>query len=253
MFKYAAITDMGPSASVNDDRVLVDNIIISSGEIEGTVNENYLFVAVADGVGGLLRGYEAAEMTLETLKPLNQAGMQRTDLRRNIESANQRVILDQNESGLENGMRTTLAALYIDEQSAYIINAGDSRVYRFRNDQVEQLSKDHSVVQNLLDTGEITLEESFSHPKRNIITKCIGEEDRVNARIIDYSEGIHNDDVYVLCSDGISDCIRNEEIKTILSNNKEKALKDICREFIKRALDNGSTDNISICLMRKEN
>lgn len=253
MYNYAAITDIGPRFAVNDDRILVGNAIVSDGEIEGTIHDKFVLVAIADGVGGLQMGYEAAELTLCHLSNLNQPEMGRMNIRNTVESTNQKVISLQAELNINDGLRTTLAALYIDGQVAYVINAGDSRVYRFRNNFLEQLSKDHSVVQNLIDTGEITEEESYSHPKRNVITKCIGEEDKVNARIIDYSQDVFPDDLFLLCSDGISDCLRIEEMNEILLNRREMSLIEICRELINKALDNGSIDNISICLMKKEN
>lgn len=252
MYSYAAIVDKGPVFEVNDDRVLIGNTIIKEGEFEGKIQDNYIFLAVADGVGGLQLGYEAAELTLKTVSELFQPNMDRVSIRNYIEEANQKVIFRQKEIGRRDGLRTTLAALYIDEKRVYVANAGDSRVYCFRNGKLQQLSKDHSVVQNLIDVAEITEEESYTHPKRNVITKCIGEEDRVIARIIDGSEELCIGDVFLLCTDGISDCLRINKIEDILINRNERSLIEICRDIFQNAINNGSKDNISICLVRKE-
>lgn len=251
MYKYAAISDIGPQYEINDDRILIGNSIINSGEYSGETSEELMVLAVADGVGGLQLGYEAAEETLKVFSSINQPEMGRIQIRNAVESANRTVLQKQRELNMLDGLRTTLAALYINANTAYVINAGDSRVYRFRNDEIELLSKDHSVVQNLIDTGEITEDQAYLHPKRNVITKCIGDEEKVNARIIDFSDDVNSGDIYMLCSDGISDCMRNEEMKQILIRENTPLLEK-CRSFIHKAIENGSTDNISICLMRKE-
>lgn len=252
MFEFAAITDIGPKFSANDDRILINERIIADGSINGKINNTFLIIAVADGVGGLQMGYEAATISLQSLSELNKPGLSRVDIRRVVEVANKNIIHRQDELDNANGLRTTLAALYISDNVCYVINAGDSRVYRYRENILEQLSKDHSIVQNMIDTGEITIEESYSHPKRNVITKCLGEEEKVNARIVDYTDDIKANDIFVLCSDGISDCLWDSEIASIVAEN-ELSLQDICKKILCKAIDNGSTDNISICLVRKEN
>lgn len=252
MYEFAAITDIGPKFSVNDDRILVNERIIDDGSLEGNVSNTVLVAAVADGVGGLQRGYEAADISLNSLLELNKPGLGRTDIREAVESANRKIIHRQEELHDVNGLRTTLAAIYLSDNVCYVINAGDSRVYRYRQKILEQLSKDHSIVQNMIDIGEITVEESYLHPKRNVITKCLGEEAKVNARIVDFTDDIKEKDMFILCSDGISDCLRDPEMAGIVGENG-LSLLDMCRKILNKAIDNGSTDNISICLVRKEN
>lgn len=251
MYEYAAISDIGPQYEINDDRILIGDTIINSGEYSGKTCDEVILLAIADGVGGLQMGYAAAEETLKVLSSINHPDVDRMQIRNIVEVVNKSVLQKQRELNLLNGLRTTLAAIYLDAKSSYVFNAGDSRVYRFRNESIELLSKDHSVVQNLLDTGEITEEQAYSHPKRNVITKCIGDEERVNARIIDFSDDVKSGDIFLLCSDGISDCMRNDEMKEILMRDNTTLLEK-CRSFIHKAIENGSTDNISICLMRKE-
>ncbi len=253
MYRYAAYTDKGPVFEVNDDRVAVGNEITGNGGFSGVTDEPVIFAGVADGVGGLSRGYEAAEITLRTLTAINKPGVERTEITDSIEKANRIIRSRQTELNIEDGLRTTLAAIYIDNDVLFVINAGDSRVYRLRDGRLEQLSKDHSVVQNYIDTGKITEEESYDHPKRNVITKCIGDEDRVNARIIDLSGSLRDNDMFMLCSDGISDCIRTPEAEQLFMSGENDDLGHICRSFVQKAIENGSTDNISICLVRREN
>lgn len=251
MFEFAAITDIGPKCSMNDDRILISKRVINNGSADGKIIEPFFIVAVADGVGGLQMGYEAAEISLRSISELNRPGLGRVDIRSAIEVSNQKVIQRQLEMDSSTGLRTTLAALYISDDICYVINAGDSRIYRFRDNTLEQLSKDHSIVRDMIEAGEITIEESYLHPKRNIITKCLGEEEKVNARIVDYTNDLKEKDIFILCSDGISDCLRDSEMLDIIVK-EEISLHDICTRLIKKAINNGSKDNISVCLVRKE-
>jgi protein phosphatase len=253
MYTYAAITDVGTQYLINDDRILIGNQLIREGCASGTVEENYMLAAICDGVGGLAMGDAAAEESLLCLCALNKQGIERSDIRRTVEVANKKVLARQSALNRADGLRTTLAAIYLDGNVLYVINAGDSRVYRFRNHEVTLLSKDHSIVQNLIDTGEITEEEARIHPKRNVITKCIGDEERVNARIIDLTDDIQNGDIWMLCTDGITDCLIDADIREVLNGNRSTGLLDCCKMLIDEAIKNGSADNLSVCLIRKEN
>ena len=252
MYTYAAVCDIGPVSATNDDRVLIEKQLIGDDEVSGEIQNDCFLAAICDGVGGMAKGYEAAERTLEHLKELNVPGMERNDIRKVIENANRNVIAKQNEMGCNNGMRTTLVAIYYDGDVYYVINAGDSRCYRYRNGMLELLSRDHSVVQNMIDAGEITEEEARVHPKRNIITKCIGDEERVNARIIEHVDDSIVGDIYVLCSDGISDCLTDEQLASVIARNFESDLLSLSKELVREAIQFGSGDNISVCLIRKE-
>lgn len=252
MYRYAAISDIGPEFQTNDDRILIGNTLLHEGKISGISNESFLAAGVADGVGGLQMGYKAAEIALEYFSELNKPGIERTDIRNSVENANDAIISTQNAWQKPDGLRTTLAAVYLSDCSSYIINAGDSRVYRLRNGKLECLSKDHSVVQNLVDSGDISEEEAFYHPQKNVITKCLGNEERVNARIIDISGEVFENDLFLICSDGIADCIKNNDLEGIILDNSRKSIMEICEIMVQKALTNGSTDNISVCLIRKE-
>lgn len=252
MYEFAAISDIGPRFKINDDRILVNDRILDNSEIDGKIENSFLIAAVADGVGGLQMGYEAAEISLKSVSGLNQSGLGRQEIRSAVETANKRILQRQREINNASALRTTLAAIYISDEICYVINAGDSRVYRLRDKKLELLSKDHTVVQNMIDSGELTVEEAYTHPRRNVITKCLGDEEKVNARIVDYSNDLKLNDIFIICSDGISDCLRDSEITAIIVDTKF-SLQNACKEIINKAIDNGSTDNISVCLLRKEN
>ena len=250
MFSYAAISDIGPVFSTNDDMILIGDSIIREGEYTGILNTDYVIASVCDGVGGLSDGYKAAEISLIQMRLLNHIGVNKPEIRKCIEGANYNVIKEQEQSLNKSGLRTTLVALYIDKQKSYAINAGDSRLYQYRSKNTILLSKDHSIVQNMIDIGEINELQAMRHPKRNIITKCIGDEEKVNARIIEFDG--NNGDLYILCSDGISDCFCIDEFNELLKSIESYDLIDICRSIVKESISRGSTDNMSICLIRRE-
>lgn len=232
---------------MNDDRILVNGEILASGAIAGRIERPWLYAAVCDGVGGMAQGYKAAEQTLQVMKILDADGMRRGDIRQAAEQANLTVRKTQIATNQKNGMRATLAGLYLSGDASYVVNAGDSRVYRCREGKLTRLSRDHSVVQNLLDTGEITEQEAWHHPQRNVITKCIGDDERVNARIIELTGDVAENDRYLLCSDGVTDVLADEVIEHCMSlaDNPEKT----CRELLDLSLGAGSTDNISVCII----
>lgn len=252
MYTYAAITDIGSYYAKNDDRILVADEVLSEGGSSGIWEKEYFLAAICDGVGGLTCGYEAAQTGLLSLRELSGRHPDRSSVRSAVETANTAIRRKQEQLGLVNGMRTTLAGISVYGKDAYVFNAGDSRVYLYREERIRQLSKDHSVVQELIDTGKLTREEARMYPDRNLITKCLGEEDRVNARIIDMTGEIQAGDVFLLCTDGITDSVPDEELEELLRTGEELPLDIVCRQITDRAMKNGSTDNISVCIFRKE-
>lgn len=253
MYTYAAKVDIGMSEHQNDDRVLVSDIILTDGIISGKIEKDTAVAAVSDGVGGLAQGYRAAVTTLERMSHLNIKDISIDDIKNAIEESNVRVRNIQSVENLHQGMMATIAGIYSDKDKFYVYNAGDSRVYRFRFKYIMQLSKDHSLVQDLVDLGEITPEEAKTHEKKNVINKCIGYEEIVNARIIDNSGDYLAGDIIIICSDGISDVVTDSEIKEIVYNHKlDEDLKECCIQIVDKAIENGSLDNLSVILLRKE-
>lgn len=252
MYTYAAITDIGPCYEKNDDRILVADEVLSEGENGGIWEKEYFLAAICDGVGGLDCGYEAAQTGLLAIRELSGRHPDRSSIRSAVETANTDIRMQQEHRGLVDGMRTTLAGISVYGKDAYVFNAGDSRVYLYRKERIRQLSKDHSVVQELIDIGKLTREEAKIYPDRNLITKCLGEEEHVNARIIDMTGEIEAGDVFLLCTDGMTDSISDEELEELLRTGEGIPLHILCRQMIDRAIKNGATDNISVCIFRKE-
>lgn len=253
MYTCAAKVDIGVCEGHNDDRMLLGGKLIDSGTVTERIEGQMLLAAVCDGVGGRANGYAAAEITLRFLAFLNRTGVGGDTLRNAIEEANNRVRAYQREQNLLDGARTTLAGVYAEGNGLYVFHAGDSRVYRFRHRYLMQLTKDHSYVQDMIDLGELTVEEAMRHPKRNLIHKCVGHEETVNPKISYYEDDFEENDILMLCSDGISDVLTNREIREIILNHKEDPELGACCEAIyQQAICNGSRDNLSVMLVRKE-
>lgn len=141
------------------------------------------------------------------------------------------------------GMGTTLDVCLIYNSRIYIGHVGDSRVYRIRKEFMRRLTKDHSYVQTLVDDGTITKEEAYSHPKKNMLTKALGCVETVEPDV--YTKTFIKDDIILMCSDGLTNMIREEEISKIIKQDKEKAIENL----VKQANDNGGLDNITVVII----
>lgn len=253
MYSFMGLVDKGVYEEQNDDRIIIGSHILTDDIYSGKTDRPYIVASVCDGVGGLAQGYRAAMTTLELFSHLNRSDVTETVISDYIEIANRRIRNIQCVENQQNGLRTTIAGVYADENRFIVFNAGDSRVYRFRYKYLSQISKDHSLVQDMIDIGEIDIEEAKSHPQRNIINKCLGNDEIVNARVIDMSDDFVKGDIILICSDGITDEVYDAEIKEILLTHKNDESLELCGKLIHReAIEKGSKDNMSLILLRKD-
>ena len=253
MWSYAGLVDRGASEDHNDDRAVIGFQLLSKGAISGILETPYISAAVCDGVGGRRGGDKAAENSCEVFaRESYGAGKTMDDIIDAIELANENLYFMKRKEKAFESFFTTIAGLYADEEHLFICNAGDSRVYRLRYEYLMRLSKDHSLVQEKVDSGEITPEEAFYHKRKNVITNCIGNTKKVNPRVVDLSDDMQERDLFLICSDGISDALKDEEIRDILIQyrNSDK-LKECCQKLRDIAIAHGSEDNISAILIRK--
>jgi serine/threonine protein phosphatase PrpC len=146
----------------------------------------------------------------------------------------------------QSGMATTLAAVLIIDTMAYIANVGDSRVYLLNRGQLRQITNDHSLVASLVAAGEITPEEAYTHPRRNIITRCLGTQPDIQVDL--FTEELHSGDSLLLCSDGLWEMVRNNKIQeaAIEANDAQSA----CERLVKLANQNGGVDNVSVIMVK---
>ena len=167
---------------------------------------------LADGMGGLNAGEVASRHAVDLVVQGLTAGL---SMEQAVEDANRTIFeLSRNDSELHN-MGTTLVALQLVDDTLWMANVGDSRIYRYRASQLTQLTTDHSVVQQLVDGGVLSPEEARVASNRNIITRALGLEERVEVDVL--TSEICDDDLYMLCSDGVSDMLAPAALEALTS------------------------------------
>ncbi|MEM1111668.1 MAG: protein phosphatase 2C domain-containing protein [Pseudomonadota bacterium] len=200
---------------------------------------------VADGVGGHQAGEVASAITCESLAESTASGH---SLHEGIRRANAAILAAVEEGEGNEGMATTAVALSIGEDGFEIAWVGDSRCYLLDGNSLKLLTRDHSLVENLLKRGEITLEEAREHPKRNVIVQAIGLQEGELLRIDRNVGTLLPGQVLMLCSDGVSDVLDNAALFDILSAGGD--LQRCCNLLVQSAVDAGGRDNATAILVR---
>jgi protein phosphatase len=215
-----------------------------------TTKNGELFI-VADGMGGIAGGKLAANTTVQFLKEYfdQNTGSILNLLQTAIEGANQKIRQLQIQSEPVSEMGTTIVALVIKDCLGYVAHIGDSRLYLLRNGCLTQLTRDHSIIQRMIDDGKILEEDAVNHPDAHIITRCIGADNVLEAAIRKDPVFCKKNDVFLLCSDGLSGLVRNNEISKIISQENHTP-SEICQELTQLALERGGYDNITSQLIR---
>jgi len=204
---------------------------------------------VADGMGGHVGGEIASEIAVNevssyinsNLSPDSDSQRVKCILEASIISANNKILSFALQHRMYSGMGTTITIALFHKGSLFIGHVGDSRAYRIRDDRIEQLTRDHSLVWQLAEEGRITMEEAENHPLKNIITKALGAEEKIEPDIMEFD--LKDNDIIILCSDGLTNMLDNNIIKRIALSFKpeEAALK-----LIEKANLNGGLDNITV-------
>ena len=230
-------TDVGRAREVNQDYVLVCDQPI--GKLPN-------LLIVADGMGGHNAGDFAskyvAEAVREEISKSTENGPKAT-MKKAIESANYNLIQISKQDERLKGMGTTLVVATVIEQTLYFANIGDSRLYLL-NDEIKQLSRDHSFVQEMVRLGGINAEEAKRHPDKNIITRAIGAKETVEIDFFEYR--LKRGDSILMCTDGLSNMIEDEEMYRIIKSSRD--IVEATERLIERANDNGGKDNIGVVL-----
>jgi len=206
--------------------------------------------AVADGMGGHAAGEVASEMAVSILAnhvsssiSLNEPG---TVLVQAINQANREIYLSAKEDSACTGMGTTLSAVWVQKNVAYLAHVGDSRIYLFREKILKQLTKDHSFIGEMVRNGNISPEEAEHHPHRNMLTRALGVESEVTIDSITLP--LHSNDILLFCTDGLSSYVSSEEISNVLIKDVEISAK--LEQLVNHALAQGGHDNITVLLMQ---
>lgn len=215
-------------------------------------NEDSLFArapvfVVADGMGGAQAGEVASRIAVEAFEPgLPDGGGAEQRLATRIREANVRIYELASEDRARAGMGTTLAAALVGEDEVSIAHVGDSRAYLFRDGALERLTRDHSLVDELVRRGELTAEQAAEHPQKSIITKALGPEREVEPDT--YTHAARAGDVFLLCSDGLTSMIDDDRVARVLRTTPD--LRRAARELIDAANEAGGRDNITVILFR---
>src|SRR5579884_2000189 len=204
---------------------------------------------VADGMGGAQAGEVASQIAIEAFEDgLPDSGSPEERLAERVVAANQRIHELAATEPDRAGMGTTLTAAYVDDGQLAIAHVGDSRAYRFRDGRLDRLTQDHSLVEELVRQQKLTPEQAAEHPQRSIITRALGPEPKVEVDTWTYP--LRAGDVVLLCSDGLTSMISEEDVAEILSG--AQTLDQAGRRLIDAANDAGGRDNITVVLFRLE-
>lgn len=231
--EHAELTDTGRARRANEDHFLV---------------RAPLFV-VADGMGGAQAGEVASRLAAETFADgLGDGDSLERRLAARVEDANRRIHRRAREDRARAGMGTTLTAVYVDDEELVVAHVGDSRAYLWRDGELTRLTRDHSLVDELVRRGKLTEEEAAEHPQRSIITRALGPEPDVEVDTRTYRG--RDGDVLLLCSDGLTSMISEDDVAALLRDATD--LDAAARALVDAANDAGGRDNITVVLARLE-
>lgn len=241
--RYWALTDTGCVRSENQDSWLVRPTETPGGK-------EILTAVVCDGMGGAKAGNVASRMGVERFTEYLCPGLETVEQAElaaplAVREAN-RAIYDLAFTMPEyEGMGTTLVAAVTDGRAARIVNIGDSRCYLVRNKIIRQLTKDHSLVQDLVDRGEIDRADAWLHPQRNYITRALGTDEDVICDV--FREELEPEDILLLCSDGLSGIVNAQELLFEIAYGGE--LETAADRMMEIALERGAPDNVTLILL----
>lgn len=226
-------------------------------------NEDYIdwdvprgLIMLADGMGGHNAGEVASELAVNSIKEalyevINpEDPVENLDLREMLKQAiiyaNEEINRHSAEHPACAGMGTTIVTSLFDGETVVFAHVGDSRIYRLRNNKLEQMTSDHSLVQEMVDNGFLTEEEAMTSASRNLITRALGIADAVDVDVTE--DNIEVGDIYLHCSDGLTDLVTDQEILAILIDNTGD-LEAANQELVNLANEKGGKDNISVILV----
>ena len=228
-------TDVGKVRRQNEDSAWFD--------------ERLGIFAVADGMGGHLAGEVASALAIDAVKELAQGDKQPgiASVKNAVQRAHEAISAHAQQSAGCSGMGTTLSLMWKGGGYMYIAHVGDSRIYRLRGGRLEQITQDHSLVEELVRAGVITKEEARVHPRRNIITRALGTQGDNAPDVL--AADTRYGDVWFLCTDGLSGMVEDELIESTLETCSVQEAAD---RLIHMALEAGGNDNVTLIVYRDE-
>ncbi|MBD5392906.1 MAG: Stp1/IreP family PP2C-type Ser/Thr phosphatase [Lachnospiraceae bacterium] len=236
--KSFSVTDIGKKRKLNQD------FVYSSDEPVGNLPNVYI---VADGMGGHNAGDYASKCTVETMIREIRSSFEKSPIRilsKAIRVANDQVRRKAREDEALFGMGTTVVVATCLGKYLQVANVGDSRLY-IVNEEVRQITRDHSLVEEMVRMGGIDKEAAKNHPDKNIITRAIGARDTIEIDF--FHEELKNGDLVLLCSDGLTNMLEDEEIGRILKS--QSTIEERAGKLIEAANSNGGKDNITVIII----
>lgn len=245
----AGLTDIGKKRTHNEDTFMI-------------VEEEQLYM-VADGMGGHASGEVASKLAVDSIREFFQAtsadpeatwpykmdktmGYEENRLITGIKLANRRIFEASRQETRLRGMGTTIVSLFAVRDGCLIGHVGDSRVYRMRDGKVDQMTEDHSLLNDYLKMKPMTAAEIAEFPHKNVIVRALGMKESVKVDVV--FDTPKSGDVYILCTDGLSGPVKNDEIAAIAGSTPD--IKGVAKALIDRANQNGGPDNITVVLCK---
>ncbi|MBR6729275.1 MAG: Stp1/IreP family PP2C-type Ser/Thr phosphatase [Clostridia bacterium] len=247
MLKWSGCTDLGKSRPVNEDGYYISEY---SAELDA------IYAIVADGMGGHQAGEVASGLALRQMSEvINQGfsgGMDEPSIKSLLATAMRRANesiykMSLSKEGLA-GMGTTATLCLVAGETGIVVHVGDSRAYMLRGGILHQITTDHSLVQELLKSGQITQEEAEHHPQKNVITRALGTEAGVDIDIYEFS--VLPGDCILLCTDGLSNLVREQEMQELME--REKDIDSLAKQLVAAANSKGGYDNITAVILKKD-
>ncbi len=241
ILKIVAKTDTGLVRTSNQDSY-------AAGELPGSV----AWAVVCDGMGGAAGGNFASSMAVkiisERISSSYRPGMSGNSIINMLTSAIVAANISVYEKGQENsdltGMGTTVVVAIIADESVYVAHVGDSRAYILSNGKLNQLTKDHSLVQEMIDSGKLTPDEAKDDPRKNYITRALGVNNDV--RVDFCQEFLSGDEIIILCTDGLTNFVKTDEFYELTEDGN---FYEFSERLVGRANNNGGGDNITVVTM----
>ena len=247
--RYAGNTHVGMKRSHNEDNLAI-------------LSEENLYM-VADGMGGHASGEVASQMAVETVADFFRETAKDEDitwpykmekgrkyeenrLAAGIKLANLRIYETAAQNAAQRGMGTTLVALAFSGNSAFLGHVGDSRIYRLRGEDMEQVTEDHSLLNDYIKMKDLTEQEIENFPHKNVIVRALGMKETVQVDVAHEEPEIG--DLYLLCSDGLNGMVTDDQIRQIMIDDRDD-LEKACNALIQAANDGGGNDNITVVLV----
>ncbi|MEG0181262.1 MAG: Stp1/IreP family PP2C-type Ser/Thr phosphatase [Peptostreptococcaceae bacterium] len=245
---YSCVSHIGKVRKNNEDFCKGEIIPTKSGEIG--------IFAIADGMGGHNKGEVASELAVENIMRFLKNNLVQNEnvkinyiddiLKQAYNNVNSIIYKKAKEDEGCSGMGTTLTTVIIHKDKAYIANVGDSRCYLLKSGELTKITRDHSLVEELVAKHAITEEEAKTHPKRNVITRALGTEQIIIVDI--YKQDIGNDDKILLATDGLTSFVDKNDIESIVSSDEN--IEDITEKLIDKANEIAGKDNVSVILIK---